>query len=173
MTAEQLFLTPNLGRCELLQGELITMSPSSSLHGRFCALLAALLWDYVEEHQLGMTFGAETGFIIERDPDTVRAPDVALVVNERIPDPLPSGFFPGPPDLAIEVLSPSDRASEVTAKTRSWLAAGCREVWNVDPETKPITLHRADGGIVQLSSADILESPTLLPGFRKPLAQLF
>jgi Uma2 family endonuclease len=173
MTAEELFNTPNLGRCELVQGALITMSPSGSLHGRYSAILAAILGDYVEEQELGMVFGAETGFIIERNPDTVRAPDVAFVVKERVPDPLPVSFFPGPPDLAVEVLSPSDRASEVTAKTRGWLASGCREVWNVDPETKTITIHRADGAIAQLTAADILESPALLPGFRKPLAELF
>jgi Uma2 family endonuclease len=173
MTAEQLFLEPDLGRCELLQGELMMMSPSGSMHGRYCAFLAASLWDYVDEHKSGMVFGAETGFILARNPDTVRAPDVAFVTRERLPDPLPTGFFPGPPDLAVEVLSPSDRAGEVTAKTRGWLAAGCREVWLVDPETKTVTLHRPDGTIVQLSSSDILESPLLLPGFRKPLAELF
>jgi Uma2 family endonuclease len=152
MTADMLFNTPNIGRCELLQGALMMMSPSGAQHGRFVDVLERWLSIYVAEHNLRMTFGAETGFIIERNPDTVRAPDVAFVVNERIPNPLPSGFFPGPPDLAVEVLSPSDRASEVTAKTRCWLTAGCREVWNVDPETKTVTVHRADGIIVQLAS---------------------
>jgi Uma2 family endonuclease len=173
MTAEELFITPNLGRCELMHGELITTSLSSSLHGRYCAFLVAMLWGYVDERRLGMVFGAETGFIIERNPDTVRAPDVAFVVKERLPDPLPSGFFPGPPDLAVEVLSPSDRASEIMAKTRQWLSSGCREVWIVDPETKTITIHSANGAIAQLVATDILESTTLLPGFRKPLAEMF
>jgi Uma2 family endonuclease len=173
ITAEKLLKTPDLGRCELLQGELITMSPSGALHGRYVDILERWIGSYVAAHSLGVTFGAETGFIIERNPDTVRAPDVALVVQERIPNPFPTGFFPGPPDLAVEVLSPGDRASEVTAKTRHWLATGCREVWNVDPETKTITLHRADGSIVQLSTSDHLESPQLLPGLRKPLAEIF
>jgi len=173
MTAEELFKTPDLGRCELLQGELRMMPLSGALHGRTVAMLEWWIGNHIAEHTLGMIFGAETGFIIERNPDTVRAPDVAFVVKERIPNPLPSGFFPGPPDLAVEVLSPSDRASEVTAKTRGWLAAGCREVWNVDPETKTVTLHRAEGAIVQRAVGDILESPLLLPGFRKPLAELF
>jgi Uma2 family endonuclease len=172
-TAEELFQIPDLGRCELVRGEINMMSPSGAMHGKYVDILERWLGNHVAEHGLGMTFGAETGFIIARNPDTVRAPDVAFVATERVPNPLPVGFFPGPPDLAVEVLSPSDRASEVTAKTRGWLAAGCREVWIVDPESKTITLHRAEGTIAQLVSADILESPILLPGFRKPLAELF
>lgn len=173
MTAKELFQMPDLGRCELIRGEIITMPLSGALHGRYIVILERWLGNHVAEHNLGMTFGAETGFILGRNPDTVRAPDVAFMVTERVPNPLPAGFFPGPPDLAVEVLSPSDRAGEVNAKTRGWLAAGCREVWIVDPKTQTITLHRAEGSITQLASADVLESPQLLPGFRKPLAELF
>ena len=173
MTAEQLFHAPDMGRCELLRGELMMMSPSGAMHGRYVDILERWLGNYVAEHSLGMTFGAETGFIIARNPDTVRAPDVAFVAQSRIPNPLPTGFFPGPPDLAVEVISPSDRTSEVSAKTRNWLTSGCKEVWVVDPEIKIITLHRADGTHLQLTSADILECPTLLPGFRKSLKNSF
>jgi Uma2 family endonuclease len=173
MTAEELLNAPDMGRCELLRGELRMMSPSGSLHGRITAYVAGLLWDYVKEHPTGEVFGAETGFIMACNPDTVRAPDVAFVTNARLPDPLPPGFFPGPPDLAVEVLSPGDRASEVTAKTRDWLAAGCQEVWNVDPQTQTITVHRADGIISLLNSSDMLESAVLLPGFQLVIKELF
>jgi Uma2 family endonuclease len=173
MTAEQLLNAPDMGRCELLRGELIMMSPSGSLHGRLTAYFAGLLLDYLKEHATGEVFGAETGFLIARDPDSVRAPDVAFVAKARLPDPLPPGFFPGPPDLAVEVLSPGDRASEVNVKTRDWLAAGCQEVWNVDPETKTITVHRADGSISLLKVENVLESPVVLPGFRVPLGEIF
>jgi Uma2 family endonuclease len=149
------------------------MSPSGSLHGRFTAYISGLLWDYVKENPTGVVFGAETGFIIARNPDTVRAPDVAFVTNARLPDPLPPGFFPGPPDLAVEVLSPGDRASEVNAKTLDWLSAGCQEVWIVDPHTKTIAVHRSNESIIVLKSADTLESPAVLPGFKVSLAEIF
>jgi Uma2 family endonuclease len=173
MTAEALLNASGLGRCELLQGELKMMSPSGALHGRYVDVLERWLGSFVAENNLGMTFGAETGFILARNPDTVRAPDIAFVVKERLPDPLPAGFFPGPPDLAVEVLSPGDRDSEIAAKTRCWLAAGCREVWNADPGAKTTTIHRADGTVRQFIQTDSLESPSLLPGFHKPLAELF
>lgn len=173
MTAEQLLNTPDMGRCELLRGELVMMSPSSGLHGLVVDAIERCLGNYVADKKLGRTFGAETGFIISRDPDTVRAPDVAFIITAHMPDPIPPGFVPRPPDLAVEVLSSGDRASEVTAKTRDWLAAGCQEVWNVDPRTQTITVHRADGIISLLTLSDVLESPKLLPGFRVAIHELF
>jgi Uma2 family endonuclease len=173
MTAEMLFDAPDMGRCELVRGEIVMMSPSGALHGACVDSIERRLGNYVVEQTLGKTFGAETGFIIARDPDTVRAPDVAFVTNSRLPDPMPAGYFPGPPDLAIEVLSPGDRASDVNAKTRDWLAAGCREVWNVDPQTQTITIHREEKSVSLLTASDILESPLLLPGFRAAVKELF
>ena len=135
-TAEQLADAPDLGRCELVRGELIMMSPAGSEHGGIIAEFTAILRDFVKDHKSGKVFGAETGFIIGRDPDTVRSPDVSFVEKARLPPKLPRGFFPGPPDLAVEVLSPSDRAGEVQAKVQDWLAAGCLAVWVVDPENR-------------------------------------
>jgi Uma2 family endonuclease len=173
MTAEQLLHAPDMGRCELLRGELVMMSPSGALHGICVDFVERQLGNYVADHSLGKTFGAETGFIIARNPDTVRAPDVAFVTKARIPDPFPVGFFPGQPDIAVEVLSPGDRVSEVNEKTRDWLASGCQEVWNVDPQMQTITVHRADGSIRLLASSDVLESPILLPEFRLAIKEIF
>jgi len=173
MTAEQLLNSPDMGRCELIRGELIMMSPSGAQHGKYVDLLERRLGNHVADHSLGLTFGAETGFIIARKPDTVRAPDVALVTHARLPDPMPAGFFPGPPDLAVEVLSPGDRASEVNAKTRDWLDAGCQDVWIVDPQMQTISVHRADGTVSLSKESDALESPSLLPGFRLTLKAIF
>ena len=172
MTAEQLLNAPDMGRCELLRGELIKLPYNGALHGITVAVFTQRLGNYAAEHSLGMTFSGATGFLLSSDPDTVRAPDVAIVTNAHLPDPFPPGFFPGPPDLAVEVLSPGDRASEVNAKTRDWLAAGCQEVWNVDPQTQTIAVHRAEGSILLLESSDILESPKLLPGFRLAIKEL-
>src|SRR3972149_1026687 len=112
-TAEQLLHASGLGRCELLRGELVMMSPSGFEHGRLVTSVSTPLDIFVSGKGLGVVLGAETGFRIARDPDTVRAPDVAFVRSDRVPAAPLSGFFPGAPDLAVEILSPDDRASEV------------------------------------------------------------
>jgi len=125
-TAEQLFEAPDLGPCELVRGELIMVSPPGYVHGSIEARLARALGNFVEANGLGDVLAGEPGFIIARDPDTVRAPDVAFVRAERIPAGERTRFFEGAPDLAVEVLSPNDRASEVNAKVQDWLDAGCQ-----------------------------------------------
>ena len=173
ISAEEFFQMPNPGRCELMRGELIMMSPSGSLHGKITARLGALLYRFAEQKKLGIVFGAETGFHIRRDPDTVRAPDVSFVRADRIPNPLPQGFFPGPPDLAVDVLSPNDRASEVQAKISDWLEAGCRAVWIVDPQTKSVTIYKSTHDIAVLTTADTLTDDQVLSGFSAAISEIF
>jgi Uma2 family endonuclease len=172
-TAEQLFQAPDLGRCELLRGELIVMSPAGSEHGMIVAEIAGILRDFVKPRALGVVLGAETGFRVASNPDTVLAPDVAFIRADRVGAGLPKGFFPGPPDLAVEVLSPNDRAGEVFAKVQDWLAAGCASVWLVDPKTQTVTVYGADRKAIMLSSADVLTGGELLPGFNSPVAGIF
>jgi Uma2 family endonuclease len=149
------------------------MSPAGSEHGAVIGNLSAMVWNYAKSHSLGRVFGAETGFLIAQDPDTVRAPDVAFVRAERISGNLPQGFFVGAPDLAVEVLSPSDRASEVLVKTQNWLEAGCRMVWVVDPLTQSVTVYRSRRDIVVLAAAELLSGDDVLPGFTLPVAEVF
>jgi Uma2 family endonuclease len=172
-TAEQLAGATGLGRCELLRGELIMMTPAGAEHGRIAASVAAVLTVHVKQNHLGVVMGAETGFLIRRDPDTVRAPDVAFVRAQRYPSGRVEGFFEGPPDLAVEILSPSDRASHVLAKVQDWLAAGCGWVWVVDPETATIALYRSRSEFQLLTAAESLDGGDLLPGFSVPVASLF
>ncbi len=122
---------------------------------------------------MGVVTGAETGFLIGRNPDTVRAPDVALVRAERIPESEPVGFFPGAPDLAVEVLSPSDAAGDVLAKVQDWLDAGCRAVWVLDPQTRTVTTYRTRRQIAVLCGSETLNGGDVLPGFEVPVARLF
>jgi Uma2 family endonuclease len=172
-TAEQLFQASDLGRCELLRGELIMMSPAGSKHGMIALRLGGLLLDFVEPRGLGVVLGAETGFRIAENPDTVRAPDVAFLCKERTGGELPDGFFSGPPDLAVEVLSPNDRAGEVFDKVQDWLNAGSAAVWVVDPKTRTVMVYGADRRAVMLTSVDVLTGGDLLPGFSTPVAELF
>lgn len=148
------------------------MSPAGSRHGAIAARMAHLLLNFVEREKLGEVLGAETGFVIASDPDTVRA-DVAFLRADRVRGGLPQGFFPGAPDLAVEVLSPEDRASEVLAKVEDWLIAGCRAVWVVDPKTRTVTVYRHGGDAVILKTTDTIPGGEVLPGLELPVANVF
>jgi Uma2 family endonuclease len=173
VTAAELCQSPGLGRCELVQGRVISMTPAGFEHGRITAEIGWALKEYVRLHPVGAVTGAETGFQIGRDPDTVRAPDAAFIRADRVPTTPVRGFFPEAPDLAVEVLSPSDRASEVSAKVQDWLQAGCRMVWVIDPENTNVTVYRARNQIAILGSSDVLTGDDVLPGFSVRVASLF
>jgi Uma2 family endonuclease len=173
-TAEELLrAAPNLGRCELVRGELVMNSPAGAQHGRVVARITIRLGAFVEERGLGELYGAETGFLIARDPDTVRAPDVAFVCTERARLEPRKGYFEVAPDLAVEVLSPDDRAGEVLAKVYAWLDAGCRAVWVVDPESRTVTAYRSRTQITALGPSDQLTGEDVVPGFSIPVADVF
>jgi Uma2 family endonuclease len=172
-TAEQLFQAPELGPCELLRGELIMMSPAGSEHGMIVAEVAGILRDFVKPRGLGVVLGAETGFRVSTEPDTVLAPDVAFLQAARVASGLPKGYFPGAPDLAVEVLSPNDRFSEVIAKVQNWLGAGCKCVWVVDPKTQAVAIYGAGHTGAILGASDTLTGGELLPGFSTPVAGIF
>jgi Uma2 family endonuclease len=172
-TAEQLLAAPDLGRCELVGGSLVMMSPAGFEHGRLEIRLASRLSEFIERRGLGVVTGADTGYVLARNPDTVRVPDVGFVQKSRLPAGQITTFFPGPPDLAVEVLSPDDRASEVLAKVEEYLAAGCQMVWLVDPATRTVATYDAEGRVVRSSGDAALAGEPLLPGFQLSLADLF
>ena len=172
-TADELLHAQSLGRCELVCGDLVMMSPAGFEHGRVVSRFGYRIQRFVEQHDLGAVTGAETGFQIARDPDTVRAPDVAFVRTDRLPEATISGFFDGPPDLAVEVLSPDDRPRAVAAKVEDWLTAGCGTVWVVDPIQHVVIVHRRGVSARVLTEADKLDSGDVLPGFRLSIAEIF
>ena len=149
------------------------MSPAGEEHGWLSAMIAADLTVFVRQHRLGRVYVADTGFQIAHDPDTVRAPDVAFICAERAGERPGVKFFPGAPDLAVEVLSPTDRAGEVLAKVHDWLDAGCRAVWLVDPRTRTVTVYRSRSRINVLAIGDQISGDDVVEGFTLPVAEIF
>jgi len=175
VTADELLrLSSDGNRYELVRGELQMMNLTGSEHGIVTAALMARLGSFAKQHALGAVFAAGSGFQLERDPNTVLAPDIAFVERQRIAATGLSGkFWQGAPDLAVEVLSPGDRAGATAAKTQSWLAHGVRQVWLVDPQKRIVTVHYQDGRVVALTDTDLLEGGDVVPGFACPVRKIF
>ena len=175
MTAEELFRLPDDNcRNALVRGELQRMAAAGFRHGALIMNVAVPLGHHVKAHGLGVVCGAETGFVLARDPDTVLAPDVAFVRRERIAvSGLPATFWEGAPDLAVEVTSPGDTRREVADKVASWLAAGTRLVWVVDSKRASVTIHEPALTPRRLAGADVLDGAPLFFGFRRPVADIF
>ena len=167
-TAETLSHLPEDGyRYELVRGELVRDSPAGSRHGAITHHLGRLLGIWAQQEQSGVVFAAETGYKLRTDPDTVRAPDVSSIARDRIPaDGLPDGYWEGPPDLAVEVLSPDDRMVDVLDKVRDYLEAGVRQVWIVAPRSNTVAVYRSLQDVRVLTEADDLvgEDPLAQPG---------
>lgn len=157
---------------ELVRGSVVCEPPPSFDHGATALRIARLLAEFVERHDLGEVVG-EAGFLLARQPDTVRGPDTAFVSAERLARHRGQTFFTGAPDLAVEVISPSSSSLSVSEKTRDYLAAGARLVWNVDPERATVTVHAPNRRPVVLHGEDWLEGGDVLPGFSIPVRRLF
>ena len=171
MTAEQLLREqPPNKRTELVRGVLVVREPAGYRHGEVTVNLTVAIAAFVGAQRLGRVLAAETGFKLATDPDTVRAPDVAFIHRDRVPDPSPRGFPALAPDLVVEVLSPDDRPGEVLAKVADWLEAGCRLVWLVDPVRRLGRVYRADGTVAYLTESDAFDGEGVLPGFSCQLA---
>jgi len=172
-TAQQLLALPRgRARYELIEGELIEMAPAGPIRGHIAFDIAVELGAFLRGKNLGRGFAAETGFLLRRNPDTVRAPDAAFVSQQRLPESLAAGYFPGAPDLAIEVLSPSDSASEVNAKVLEWLDAGCRMVIVIDPKRRIAQQWSAPSAVRLVREHEALDGGDVLPGWRCDLASV-
>jgi Uma2 family endonuclease len=171
MTAEELGNLPDEPlRHELIKGELLTMSLPKDEHARVAANLTILLGQYVKANQLGAV-RAEGGYKLESDPDTVLGPDVSFVSNNRYAL-SPEGYHDGPPDLAVEVLSPDDRRGKVEHKLSLWLELGARCVWLVNPRKRTVEVCRLSGERRLLHETDELIDDTV-PGFRVQVSEIF
>ena len=171
MTAQELGrLDDDANRHELIKGVLLTMPPAKYEHMRVCANLTIILGQYVKANRLGVV-GTEGGYKLESDPDTVLAPDVSFVAQGRI-SLSPEGYHSGPPDLAIEVLSPGDRPGYVERKIAVYLETGTRSVWLVDPRRRTVEVISSLNNRRMLHEDDELVDDTG-PGFRVKVSEIF
>ena len=175
MTADELLRMPDDGfRYELVRGELLRMSPTGDEHGDITMALASPLHQYVKSRDLGKVYAAETGFKLESDPDTVRAPDIAFVSKKRFQETgRIQGYRGGSPDLAVEVLSPGNARREVMEKIKDYFEGGARQVWVVNPKPKTITVYRSLTDIDVLTELDTLDGGDVIPGFQIAVAEIF
>lgn len=161
-------------RTELVRGGLVVMAPAGGRHGQVAHKVGLFIGNHVLERNLGRVFAAETGFLLRRDPDTVRAPDVAFVARERLgTEETPAGFLEMAPDLVVEVVSPGDAAAAVRDKIRDWLEGGTRLVWVLYPETRSVVAHRQGHPAETFSEADTLSGAPVLRDFAVRVCELF
>ena len=178
LTADQFydFCCKNDGRYELVQGEVVILSPVNDEHSGIAINIGTAFNNYSRRYGFGQA-GVEAGYMLLTGPDTVRGPDVSFRLVPRSERRQSVGFLPGAPDIAIEVVSPSNRAAQVERKAREYLAAGSRRVWVVYPATvraaRCVVVHRADGRVITYAGDDVITDEELLPGFSLPLAETF
>jgi Uma2 family endonuclease len=175
LTAEDLMQLPDDGyRYELDEGRLVRMPPGGPLAAIVAATILTLINEFARLHRLGKVGGADFGSILAREPDTVRAPDVAFYRTDRLPPGgIPSMYWELAPDLAVEVLSPSDRRGKVLRKVGDYLDAGTQLVWVVDPRRRTAVVYRPEGEPTILGADGILDGEDVLPGFTLALGDVW
>ena len=175
MTADDFLRMPNDGfRYELVKGELRKMAPAGHEHGRVAVRFTWRLAQHIETNNLGAVYAAETGFLIATDPDTVRAPDVAFVKRKRLDEVgKVDGYWPGAPDLAVEVVSPGDTYTEVEEKAIEWLEAGALMVLALNPRKRTVTVYRSLNAITILNEDATIDLNDIVPGFKVAVKDIF
>lgn len=175
LTAEDLWKQTDDGyRYELVKGVIHRMPPAGFEHGIRASEIGSLLTVHAKKHKLGYVCCAETGFKISQNPDTVRAPDAAFVRQAAIDEKgIPKGYWEGAPDLAVEVISPSDTYTEVDEKVDEWLDAGCAMVWVINPRRETVAVYRSPEDMTVLHGDDILEGGDVIEGFACQVRDIF
>lgn len=173
-TVEDVEQDPPEGEWELIDGELVPVTPSGLESSSLGHRIGRIVGNFVDVHGLGMMTGADGGYVLFPDRATIRVPDVAFIRQDRLPPKGERSRFPRlAPDLAIEVLSPSDSTSEVIAKLEMYQESGIPLIWIVDPQKTTITIIATGKPTVVLRPGDTLDGGDVLPGFSVPVAEIF
>ena len=175
ITADELLMLYSKGvRGELIRGELCETMSTGGRHGETVMKTGILLGNFIMPRRLGRLAASDSGVLLERDPDTVREPDIAYISAERLPlDVQVTGYYEVVPDLIVEVISPGDSAREVMDKALMWLNFGARMVWAVNPQTRSVDVYRAGERTFTLGESDTLDGLDVLPGFTCAVTDIF
>lgn len=174
VTAAEFAEHPEWGPCELIRGKVVTMTNPKPDHGFLAFAIGKLIDRYAEPRGLGRVFVGDSGIFIERDPDTIRGPDVGFVRQERLPSKRAlKEYFTAPPDLCVEIVSPTDRWSEISEKVDMFLSIGVALVWVIDPQTRKAHAYRKGREVRVVDAKGSLDGEDVLPGFAPPLADVF
>ena len=173
LTAEELLQMEDSTRYELVKGELVYMSPAGMKHGNITGDLASRMIVHAQTNLCGEVF-VKSGYILEREPDTVRGPDISFVSKARIPkEGIPDGFFEMAPDVAVEIVSPSDRYQDIEEKVHEYLNAGSKMVWVVSPKQRTVTVYRSLTDVKVLTEKEELTGDDVISGFRCAVREIF
>ncbi len=160
-------------RLELSRGSLVAMSPTGEAHTVIAAWLLHLIMTYVDAHGLGEVTGEAGGYLLSTNPDTVRAPDVGFVAKARLTFAASEKYIPVAPDLAVEIMSPGDSATEINDKVLEYLQAGTRLIWVVYPTSKTVTVYKSVNDVQIVRLDGVLSGDAVLPGFSLPVRDIF
>ncbi len=174
LTAEEFFALGDIGLAELIHGKVVRMVAPKPKHGRITLQLSSLIDQFVRSHKLGVVYAAETGYLLEREPDTIRCPDVSFVRAEIAKAHDENDYFPHSPDLAVEVMPPTDLAAKIKDKVQVWLDGGARSVWVIDPDKKTLAAYHPESPPQVFRSDEVFRDDLVLPGFTiDPLDLIF
>lgn len=173
LTAKEFEALGDIGSAELLCGKVVYLTRPTPRHGRIATRLAMALVAFVEPRKLGEVYASKIGYVVEHNPDTVRSPDVSFVRAEIALGHDEDEWYPHSPDLAVEVLSPSDRPGNTAEKIQMWLDTGGRSAWVVEPVSRTAVIHRVDGSVELVPADGVLRDDSVLPGFAMLLRDVF
>lgn len=173
ITGEELQAMGNIGRCELIEGRIVMLSPTGGLHGSVAGNFYDALRAFVRPRKLGIVQVGEVGIYTRRHPDTVRGADVLFISNERYAQLSSSGYLDVAPELVVEVMSPDDRWSDIRRKLQEYFAIGVQLVWIADPESHTVSAYRSLTDVREFTERDTLPGDDVLPGFSVPVSSLF
>lgn len=173
ITGEELYRMGDIGPAELIRGEIVRCMPTGHPHGLIENIIGALLYIYLQAKRIGHALSGEVGIYTRRNPDTVRAADVAFISNERYQQLSSSGYLDVAPELVVEIMSPSNTWSEVQEKLAEYFAIDVKLVWVVDPQLEQVHVYDAIDNVTLYQKADVLTGGDVLPGFEMALSDVF
>lgn len=173
LTGEDVYAMGDIGRSELIAGRLIYMSPTGYLHGNIENNFGSILRHFVRQHHLGRVLSGEVGVYITRNPDTIRAADVAYISNERFAQVQSKSYLDVAPELIVEVLSPDDAWSDVMEKVADYFSIGVVAVWLADAKHQQVFVYHSVTDVERFTRDQDIPGGTVLPGFSSPVADFF